>query len=319
MGNGRANRIAHDLCYLLSQKAKFGQSKHKAKQVARDEYLRTYGNLNGYNPSKAEGIYSLKTMAAYRQTANEFAKYAAEQGCKNGKSITRELASQYLQNRQVQGLSAWTVSKDMSALNKIFGYNFSKQELGLKSRHLNEITRSRGEKAHDYRNHERDKDAIVFAKGCGCRRTSVTTVTPKDLRCNESGIVVAIHLKEKGGKERVVPVLNKYKEAVTDAVNRHLSEPDKPIFNHYDSTIDNHAFRGEYAIALMKQLENEKENCIPLCGGDFDPRPLCNLRGKDKSNNPTYRGHDREICGMVSGAMGHNRLEVIFSHYRCGE
>jgi len=89
----------------------------------------------------------------------------------------------------------------------------------------------------------------------------------------------------------------------------------KPLFDTYDSHIDNHAFRSEYATALMYQLESERAAKIALCGGDFDPRTLVNLRGKDAETDAPYRGHDREICGMVSGALGHNRLEIVFQNY----
>ena len=54
---------------------------------------------------------------------------------------------------------------------------------------------------------------------------------------------------------------------------------------------------------------------IALCGGDFDPRSLVNLRGKDGETDAPYREHDRDICGMVSGALGHNRLEIVFQNY----
>lgn len=41
------------------------------------------------------------------------------------------------------GLSAWTVSRDMAAINKVLGFDLSKKELGLRQRNKTEITRSR--------------------------------------------------------------------------------------------------------------------------------------------------------------------------------
>lgn len=70
--HGAANRINRNLQHQLSVQKKFGQSKHEAKQKAREDYLQKHGNLKGYNPSKVDGIFSFKTMESYSQTAKEF-------------------------------------------------------------------------------------------------------------------------------------------------------------------------------------------------------------------------------------------------------
>ncbi len=66
---------------------------------------------------------------------------------------------------------------------------------------------------------------------------------------------------------------------------------------------------------LLCQLENERAAGQALFGGDFDPQSLINLKGRDAESDSLYRGHDRDICAMVSGALGHNRLSVVFEHY----
>ena len=124
---GAANRINRALQHRLSGLSRFGQSKHEAKAAAREAYLAEHGNLKGYNPSRVEGIFSIRTMENYRQTAREFAKWAAENGCKNANKVSRETAGRYLQERQAGGKSAWTTSKDMAALNKMFDYGLPKR------------------------------------------------------------------------------------------------------------------------------------------------------------------------------------------------
>ncbi|NLV86745.1 MAG: site-specific integrase, partial [Clostridiales bacterium] len=114
--SGAANRINRALQHRLSGLSRFGQSKHEAKAAAKKAYLQEHGNLKGYNPSKVEGIYSIRTMESYRQTAKEFAKWAANKGCKNANKINREIVGKYLQERQSNGKSPWTTSKDMAAL-----------------------------------------------------------------------------------------------------------------------------------------------------------------------------------------------------------
>ena len=61
-----AKRIFGGLQNRLSKLARFGQSKHEAKQAARETYIKEHGTLVGYNPAKVNGIFSLGTMETYR-------------------------------------------------------------------------------------------------------------------------------------------------------------------------------------------------------------------------------------------------------------
>lgn len=317
-------RINKDLQHRLGKMAKFGQSKHEAKQEARAAYLREHGDLKGWNPSKVEGIFGIGTMETYRAAMEDFSKWCAEKGINNANRISRNDGILYLREREAQGISAWTISRDMSALNKVFDYGYTKKEVGLRERQQEDVKRSREACDHDRHAHEeRYKDQMDFARACGCRRQSVERVQYGDLVWN-NGRVVAVHLTEKGGKERTAPILNEYKDRITEIAKameeRHDEMVDGDlrgarIFDEYGKLIDNHALRAEYAAGLLHQLEQERAEGKPLCEGDFNVERLCNLRGRDISDDPTYKGHDRDICGMVSGALGHNRLEVVFSSY----
>lgn len=88
--SGPANRINRNLQHKLSAQIRFGESRHDAKQKAREEYLKLHGNLEGYNPSRVEGIFSIKTLEDYRQTAREFSIWAAKQGCNKITKIDRD-------------------------------------------------------------------------------------------------------------------------------------------------------------------------------------------------------------------------------------
>lgn len=85
-------------------------------------------------------------------------------------------------------------------------------------------------------------------------------------------------LRRRGGKIRTAPVLNEYKDKLTEVVDKHSRGAGKPLFDTYDSHIDNHAFRSEYATALLAQLESERKADVELCGGDFDPYTLVNYK-----------------------------------------
>jgi hypothetical protein len=311
---GAAKRVLGGLQNRLSKQAKFGQSKHEAKQAAKDAYLKEHGNLIGYNPAKVDGIFSLGTMKTYRAAMEPFAQWCGQHGIKNANQITEGHATAYLQEREHAGLSAWTVSRDLSAINKALGYDLSKRELGLSERRKADITRSRKATENDNRKFNKCKDQITVAKASGLRRASITRITPNDCVRNQNGQVVGIRVVEKGGKERVAPVLNDYKDKVTAIVDR-ATEATAPIFNTYDSHIDNHHFRAEYCSNLLKQLESEEAEGKPWFGGDLRKGDYIHLSSRDAKCGDTYHGHPTQVVAAVSGAMGHNRLEIIFSHY----
>lgn len=96
-------------------------------------------------------------------------------------------------------------------------------------------------------------------------------------------------------------------------------EATRPLFTAYDSHIDNHRFRAEYCAALLRQLEQEQARGKPWFGGDLSPQNYIHLSGRDKYCGDTYRGHPTQVVAAVSGAMGHNRLEIVFSHYNYTE
>ena len=189
---GAAKRILGGLQNRLSKQARFGQSKHEAKQAAKAAYLKEHGNLDGYNPAKVDGIFSIGTMETYRAAMQPFAEWCSAHNVKNAGQITEAHAAAYLRERERAGLSPWTVSRDLSAINKAMGFSLSKGEVGLRQRKKSEITRSREETANDRRRFSKYQEQITVAKACGCRRASITRITPNDCVRNGKGQVVGI-------------------------------------------------------------------------------------------------------------------------------
>ena len=146
---------------------------------------------------------------------------------------------------------------------------------------------------------------------------SMTVVRPCDCVRDANGTVIGVHVTEKGGRHRIAPVRNDYRQKITDIVDKAAMEngEDSPIFARYDKHIDNHRFRAEYAAALLHQLEDERAAGQPLFGGAFRLSDYCHLRGKDAKRKAVTSGHDTDLLGAVSGALGHNRLEIITRHY----
>ncbi len=319
MGRKKNGSLVYQVNGRLKSLQRFGQSRHQAKL---DYRAQQEAKNEAWNPAKAEGIYSYKTFDAYKQTAMEFSTWLKENHSeiRDIGQIGQDIAISYLQQRQNDGKSAYTISKDMSAINKIFGSQITKSLAGLNERSYKNVTRSRGEKAHDRQyNPDNYRGQIDFASATGCRRSSIHggdyPVKPCSLWKDGTGNIYA-SLIEKGGRFRNTKVLDAYKPQIEGLVsgisvreplanikleanrfrNLYKTSAQEPLFGTYPLKIDNHAFRGEYARARYSELAAAKQ----AAGG---------LMVKD------YRGHDKSCILGVSKDLGHSRPAVVVEHY----
>lgn len=69
--------------------------------------------------------------------------------------------------------------------------------------------------------------------------------------------------------------------------------------------------------ALLHQLEQEQSQGKPWFRGDLSSQNYIRLSGRDKHCGDTCRRRPTQAVATVSIAMGHNWLEIIFSHYNC--
>lgn len=300
---------------VLLQKEMFGESKDEEKERIREEHLREYGNLEGWNPAWTEGIYSVGTMTTYIDRMSTFARYCAERGVKIRAKVTIEIAIEYLRERMEKGLSMYTLYTDASAINKAFGFFICLAKLGFPPRRKKDIKNNRTER--DDAHLIKEVDQVVMITGTGIRRMSVLVIRPKDFVRNENGICIGVHVVEKGGRHRVAPLLNDYREAITEIVDRVVKDKGEnaPIFTRYDRRIQYHRTRAKYAALLLHQLEEERANGLPLFGGAFAPSAYICLRGKDKKRGAKTRGFDTDLLAACSGALGHCRVSVVLDHY----
>lgn len=292
----RIKNITIQLNEGLNDIIKIGESRHDWKLT----------NENNQSPY----VHSTSTAKNYREVLNSFAKWIKAERqdiwqTKDLKAIDKDVAAEYLIQRQDEGKSAWTISRDVSAINKVLKLGLNKAEIGLKQRRIADIKRSRGNTNANLSPEvlKENSDQMLLAKATGIRRESVTELTPRKFYINEKGLVTGVRVEwqkngkmcyEKGGRFRIAPVLAEYRERLTEILKD--KDPDKPIFKEYSKTIDNHTFRGEYARA--RYAEEVK---------------MAKMLGKKVSN--TYRGCDPDVARIVSGDLGHNRLDVILYHY----
>lgn len=311
-------RMAKTYKHLVKDKLislqRYGQSRHKAKEELAKEY-RDKGQNKPFEKA-VEGIYSFNTYKAYLKHAYHFVEWCINnKGCKTyGKSLEdlRQYAPEYLQAREAEGKSLYSLKSEKSALGKIFGgeipYKFAEK------RQIKNITRSRGEAVRDtHFNPEKNQDLVTIAKATGGRREDISKLTPKSFITDHKGRLWVIFTQSKGGRDRLSPVLPQYTEAVK-AIIKGKSD-NEPIFNHINTNADIHSYRREYAQTLYNTVVNDHDYRDDLMGM-YPTR-------KEKAKGDYYYSHTKDLpfkgCRddiyIVTQALGHNRLEVTVNHY----
>lgn len=288
----------------------YGQSKYLAKK---ESYKQG-------NKGRVKGIYSKKTMQDYKQVAEQFQSWSKTKGY-NFKSLSDVSDShilQYLQERQTQGKSSWTISRDLSALNKIFNRELSKKGTGLKGRKNSDIKNNRG-LGNNYRSsvYKKNKELIDFISSTGIRRQSITVINPSNAIRDKEGTVIGFSVIEKGGKVRNCYVIKSRQKAITSFVEKHQSQKgNKPFWNKADKNLNTHWYRAEYAKTLYSDLVSAQSNKQDYFNGyrDFFVNSS-RLALATKGHGQTTKGYDTECLAVVSQNLGHNRIDVVYSNY----
>lgn len=329
----RMPNIKIQLNKRLDEMINTGSSKHIAKKNYKD-----FCNANNIkvNPSKSAFVHSFKTLDAYRQVIGEFSTWLKKEDPRVWKSkdlnkIDKNICYKYLKHRENDGKSPYTISKDMSTLNRILNLDLRKKEGNLKQRSYKNIFRSRGSKEMDkHVNLKNYKEQICFSYSFGLRRSSIFggNYAVKDISLIEKNGRIHCCVIEKGGKYREAPCLkimedyirknypNTRKVSVFNMENNFYTKDqfkelhkasDKKLFNKYPGRIDNHSFRSKYANTLYKEyLKAAKSGQVSgdiyngACGGGVAI---------------DYRGYNKTIVLKVSRALGHNRPSVVVEHY----
>lgn len=306
----RKTSFKEQMFRCLNSKNCFGQSKHLAK-------------IESYQNGKkgiVDGIYSKKTMQDYKKVAQQFHSWQKEKGYNfhSIKEVNSSILKEYLMERQSQGKSSWTISHDLSALNKIFGTSISKKECGLAPRRTSNIKNNRG-LAQNYRPsiQAKNKDMISFISACGIRRQSLTTIGPGNAIRNKDHLIIGFSVVEKGGKPRNCYVRNEYQKEITTFVDNHFKNHNNtPFWHKIDKNLNTHWYRAIYAKGLYQDLLKAKENGVDYFKGYkgmFINQSKFAKATKGRSQN--VKGYDVECLAMVSQNMGHNRIDVVYTNY----
>ena len=287
-----------------------------------DELLRI-GEKKVKVNGRVSGIHSVQTADSYRGTANRIGEFCKSMGVRNIEDIDKGVIERYMES--YRHASAWTVSRELSALNKIMETNYTPKDFGFTQRRTyTSVKNNRGDLPPSSTAHRAEnQDGLYFASVTGCRRASITTATASDTVRNEYGKIIGFHFTEKGGRERVALVLPSEQVNLTRWVDSKLKgghSPDAPLIPYIDKNCGTHRMRAEYARELYGELKEAKERGIDV----YEGRKYELFIDRDKYdysyNNPRFKGDvvhgfDKDVALEVSFALGHNRLDVSLYSY----
>ena len=268
-------------------------------------------------------INSVKTADSYRGTANRLSEVCKSIGVKNIDDIDKDVVSKYMDS--YRNASAWTVSRELSAVNKILSTNYTPNDFEFTQRRTyTSVKNNRGDLPQSSTaTKPENQDGLYFASVTGCRRSSITRVTANDAVRNANGQIIGFNFCEKGGRCRTSPVLLSERQNLTDWVDSKLKgghSADAPLIDYISRNAGCHRMRSEYARNLYDELKDAKERGIDVYEGSKYDLFIDKEKFDYNYNNPRFKGDtvhgfDKDIALEVSFALGHNRLDVSIYSY----
>jgi integrase len=290
---GKRRSIVRQVLDRFDRLMATGESRHAAKLAARAAGNRAWSVSDGR-------IHSFRTRKGYQAVALRLVNWcAATQGWRPRSldeldARAEELVARYLREGLAGGKSAWTLKTECSALRLFFGRRDLAASVTLPPRRRTDIRRSRLPARRDATlDPTHWQDLVTFLNATGLRRSEVAHIRARDVFEDGAGRL-QVTVKGKGGRWRIVPVLDVY----IVQVRRLLAEraPDERLFLRVPSHLDIHATRRRYAQKAYQQASGAEEL----------PPPDGRLR----------RGSvDSSAVAHVSRALGHSRGDVTTTHY----
>jgi integrase len=273
---------------------KLRTSRFQAKKARREAGERLWAFSDGV-------IHSHGTRNTYQQHIMAFIQWArSNHGIRRLQVLderANELATEYLNERLIQGCSPYTIQAERSAFRLFFKNRRLADGILLPARKRENITRSRKLTVREQEFQPANWQPLIrFLQATGLRRNEVRRLQVEDLGYSPITGAAEVTIKKgygKGGRPRQVPVLPGREQDVLPL--REGRDPQEPVFARIPSHLDIHALRREYAQAYYRYLSG---------------RELPPATGRLKRSD-----YDEEAALQVSCALGHNRKDVILRHY----
>lgn len=251
--------LTHGYKCALKSQTKFGESKHKAKINAREECRK--GN-KPYEPVR--GIYSTSTLQNYDGVCGRFVQWIMEHHRNEVRNYAdcKMFAAEWLEQKEADGLSAWSLGLYGSALASSFG-GISKHDLGYSfpSRERKNIVRNRNDNLTGEYATARQRNAYTMLKATGCRRREILRLRKEDFRqqINKDGKetgCLEVYKRGKGGIERwclVNPLYTDFVKGFLKTADTYSFAGEERLFQKNDIPKDGiHSTRSIYACDLYK-------------------------------------------------------------------
>lgn len=325
MRNGKKATLENQMrSTLLNQFRKgYGTSRHQEKQL-RGTY------------AIHDKIYSKKSLDTHVSRTKMFAKWVKQNHpeIKKIDQISKVIVGEYLQSQQDKGLSAWTLSADLTALNHVaigtgvWDKSISKSEFGIKKRSLSDVKNNRGDKATDkhWSNSNRYEKETFVGQAFGLRRSELVpsssnrgyAVTNQSLYKVNKKVYCATF--GKGSRYRTVECLKSHQNQIEQMYGQYIIEVDRlpkssefkeirqqgeALFNSISRSVNIHQnCRQYYANAKLEELQQENR--------------YYEVQEQNRPDLETYRCNGQQIdrghAQFISQQLGHNRLDVL-KHY----
>ncbi len=276
-----------------------------------------------YNPNRAAGIHSIAYTKAARGFCDRLGDKCKELGVRSIDDIDKSVLDAYMS--RYKDASPFTRSREISIANKLFDTRYTPKDFGFHTkRTLAGITRNRGElPARSTSNWERNQDQMEFVRMTGARRSSIPKVCANDFTWSKDGKeVIAVHLKEKNGRERNAVIRLEGRAWLSEIV-RSAQSPTTPLFSAADSHCGTHRGRSEYAVELLNFLAENKRSEHPIDIYDgrkfelFIDREIYDRRMNDPHYpNSQIKSWDKDVLLETSFMLGHSRYDVMWHYVR---
>ena len=310
MGRNKQS-IKYQLNQRLNSLMRIGEKKEKETPGAAD-----------YNPNRSSGVHSLSTLDTYRSVINSFSEHCRDQGIKNISDITKETVESYMLSRK--NLSAWTNSKDLSAINKVLDTRYRPSDFGLAKR---ETANSVHNKGLLNQNHSsdlaRNQVGIWMANCCGARRADLMRMQADHAIRNENGIIIGFHIYgSKNGKDYNVLILPSEREKMTAFVDSKIAifGENCRLVENLDRNSNPHFFRHVYAQGIYESMREAREKGEDIYCGQRDTfidqnRYERALETSKYKADMIFDKYDRFIVGEVSQMLAHFRIDTTILSY----
>lgn len=287
-------------------------SKNKAPTLIRqiDQSLKSRLAIGrSKRPDKVDGsyrkyIYSWQTYKSYMKQLSLFARWCKTQHNARYLKECRQYVAEYLQTRK--NLSVWTQKLDLAALQKLY-QEYPPEDgqkpfgVTLQPRKRENIRRSRQNVVRDADfSTTNNADLITFCRCTGLRRSELQELKGSDITAD--GLQLHVTRNTKGGRWRMAPITGTAEEIAM--VQRMLCKAagDSRVWPHVPGSADIHSYRADYCQRVYEAAARPVDQ-IPA-----DERYYC--RGDRKGMIL-----DRAAMLVASRALGHNRTDIIASHY----